>query len=140
MNHEISFVCPVCGEEYDAHLHWHICPKCGTDADKEIVAEKRYAIANFVSQKRSIDECRRPSERPDGGKDNPSKQRYMALHYFLKMIVLVALLVLAILAWRGFGWAFIAEVVVLGIAAVAEILVALSIVATEKDLGERREE
>lgn len=47
---------------------------------------------------------------------------------------------LAILAWRGFGWAFIAEVVVLGIAAVAEILVALSIVATDRDLGERREE
>ncbi len=55
------------------------------------------------------------------------------------MIVLVALLVLAILAWRGFGWAFLTEVVVLGIAAVAEILVALSIVATEKDQGERRE-
>jgi hypothetical protein len=64
----------------------------------------------------------------------------MALHYFLKMIVLVALLVLAILAWRGFGWAFLTEVVALGIAAVAEILVALSIVATEKDQGERREE
>ena len=50
MNHEIPFVCPVCGEEYDAHLHWHICPKCGTDAEKEIVAEKRYAIANFATQ------------------------------------------------------------------------------------------
>lgn len=49
MNHEIPFVCPVCGEEYDAHLHWHICPKCGTDADREIVAEKRYAIANFAT-------------------------------------------------------------------------------------------
>ena len=84
--------------------------------------------------------CRHPSVRPDGGKENPSKQRYMALHYFLKMIVLVALLVLAILAWRGFGWAFLTELVVLGIAAVAEILVALSIVATEKDQGERREE
>jgi predicted RNA-binding Zn-ribbon protein involved in translation (DUF1610 family) len=32
MNHEIPFVCPNCGEEYDAHLHWYICPKCGIDA------------------------------------------------------------------------------------------------------------
>lgn len=71
MNHEIPFVCPVCGEEYDAHLHWHICPKCGTDAEKEIVAEKQYAIANFATQKQSIDVCRRPTVRPDGGKENP---------------------------------------------------------------------
>lgn len=62
----------------------------------------------------------------------------MALHYFIKMIVLVALIVLAILAWRGFGWAFIAELVVLGIATVAEILVALSIAAIDRDRGERR--
>lgn len=120
MNHEIPFVCPACGEEYDAHLHWHICPKCGTDADREIVAEKRYAIANFATLRTS------------------NKHKYMALHYFIKMIVLVALIVLAILAWRGFGWAFIAEVVVLGIATVAEILVALSIAAIDRDRGERR--
>ena len=120
MNHEIPFVCPACGEEYDAHLHWHICPKCGTDADREIVAEKRYAIANFATKRTSY------------------KHKYMALHYFIKMIVLVALIVLAILAWRGFGWAFIAEVVVLGIATVAEILVALSIAAIDRDQGERR--
>lgn len=120
MNHEIPFVCPACGEEYDAHLHWHICPKCGTDADREIVAEKRYAIANFATKRTSY------------------KHKFMALHYFIKMIVLVALIVLAILAWRGFGWAFIAEVVVLGIATVAEILVALSIAAIDRDQGERR--
>lgn len=120
MNHEIPFVCPACGEEYDAHLHWHICPKCGTDADREIVAEKRYAIANFATKRTSY------------------KHKYMALNYFIKMIVLVALIVLAILAWRGFGWAFIAEVVVLGIATVAEILVALSIAAIDRDRGERR--
>lgn len=120
MNHEIPFVCPACGEEYDAHLHWHICPKCGTDADREIVAEKRYAIANFATKRTSY------------------KHKFMALHYFIKMIVLVALIVLAILAWRGFGWAFIAEVVVLGIATVAEILVALSIAAIDRDRGERR--
>ena len=47
---------------------------------------------------------------------------------------------LAILAWRGFVWAFLTEVVVLGIAAVAEILVALSIAAIDRDLGERRKE
>ena len=122
MNHEIPFVCPVCGEKYDAHLHWHICPKCGTDADREIVAEKRYAIANFATKRKS------------------NKLKYMALHYFIKMIVLVALIVLAILAWRGFGWAFIAELVVLGIATVAEILVALSIAAIDRDRGERRKE
>lgn len=108
MNHEIPFVCPACGEEYDAHLHWHICPKCGTDADREIVAEKRYAIANFATKRTS------------------NKHKYMAL------------IVLAILAWRGFGWAFIAEVVVLGIATVAEILVALSIAAIDRDHGGRR--
>lgn len=120
MNHEIPFVCPACGEEYDAHLHWHICPKCGTDADREIVAEKRYTIANFATLRTS------------------NKHKYMALHYFIKMIVLVALIVLAILAWRGFGWAFIAELVVLGFATVAEILVALSIAAIDRDRGERR--
>ncbi len=31
-NHNIPFICPACGEEYDAHLHWYICPKCGIDA------------------------------------------------------------------------------------------------------------
>ncbi len=29
MNHEIPTICPNCGHEYDAHLHWLVCPKCG---------------------------------------------------------------------------------------------------------------
>ncbi len=62
----------------------------------------------------------------------------MALHYFLKMIALVVLLVLAVFAWRGHEWAFVTEIVALGLAAVAEILVALSIVAMDKDEEERR--
>lgn len=31
-NHNIPFECPACGKEYDAHLHWYICPHCGVDA------------------------------------------------------------------------------------------------------------
>ena len=35
MNHEIPFVCPRCGHEYDAHLHWFQCPMCGHDSTWE---------------------------------------------------------------------------------------------------------
>ena len=31
-NHESPHVCPACGKEYDAHLHWYVCPYCGIDA------------------------------------------------------------------------------------------------------------
>ena len=34
MNHEIPTICPNCGHEYDAHLHWLVCPKCGHETQK----------------------------------------------------------------------------------------------------------
>lgn len=30
-NHCIDVKCPKCGCEYDAHLHWTVCPECGYD-------------------------------------------------------------------------------------------------------------
>ena len=35
MNHEITVICPHCGCEYDARLHWYVCPQCGWDREKE---------------------------------------------------------------------------------------------------------
>lgn len=32
-NHEIDTICPNCGQEYDAHLHWLVCPKCGHETN-----------------------------------------------------------------------------------------------------------
>lgn len=29
VNHEIKTICTNCGHEYDAHLHWLVCPNCG---------------------------------------------------------------------------------------------------------------
>jgi Zn finger protein HypA/HybF involved in hydrogenase expression len=44
VNHEIPVTCPKCGTEYDARLHWWICPVCGIDivmvADAESVTPK----------------------------------------------------------------------------------------------------
>lgn len=34
MNHEIPVTCPVCGNEYDARLHYYRCPICGFDREK----------------------------------------------------------------------------------------------------------
>ena len=34
MNHEIPVTCPMCGAEYDAHLHFTSCPMCGFDSEK----------------------------------------------------------------------------------------------------------
>ena len=33
-NHCIDVKCPVCGEEYDARLHYYRCPVCGFDREK----------------------------------------------------------------------------------------------------------
>ena len=41
MNHEITVTCPMCGEEYDAHLHWTSCPKCGYAREKMSLGRKR---------------------------------------------------------------------------------------------------
>ncbi len=44
MNHTIEVECPNCGEAYDAHLHWFVCPRCGMDAamlaDAELESER----------------------------------------------------------------------------------------------------
>lgn len=41
MNHEIMVDCPVCGSEYDAHLHWTKCPVCGFDNEKLSLERRR---------------------------------------------------------------------------------------------------
>ena len=33
-NHCIDVTCPVCGNEYDARLHYYRCPVCGFDMEK----------------------------------------------------------------------------------------------------------
>ena len=33
-NHCIDVKCPVCGEEYDARLHYYRCPVCGFNREK----------------------------------------------------------------------------------------------------------
>ena len=35
MSHEIWAVCPVCGNEFDRHLHWDSCPVCGRELDPQ---------------------------------------------------------------------------------------------------------
>lgn len=34
MNHEIPITCPNCENEYDARLHWLVCPRCGHETAK----------------------------------------------------------------------------------------------------------
>ena len=47
MNHEITVTCPHCGCEYDARLHWYVCPQCGfeipTDDVKQMAERTRLA-------------------------------------------------------------------------------------------------
>ncbi|MCR5037866.1 MAG: phage terminase large subunit family protein [Bacteroidales bacterium] len=33
-NHCIDVTCPLCGEEYDARLHYYRCPACGFNREK----------------------------------------------------------------------------------------------------------
>lgn len=33
-NHTIETTCTNCGHEYDAHLHWLVCPRCGHQTER----------------------------------------------------------------------------------------------------------
>ena len=53
MNHEITVTCPHCGCEYDARLHWYVCPQCGFEIPTDYVlvgnqSEQKKYIGNAV--------------------------------------------------------------------------------------------
>ena len=44
-NHCIDVKCPVCGEEYDARLHYYRCPVCGFDREKLSLYRRRQLLS-----------------------------------------------------------------------------------------------
>lgn len=34
MKHEIHIICAECGIEYDARVHWLVCPRCGHETEQ----------------------------------------------------------------------------------------------------------